>query len=231
MERNHRGHELLADEVAFEIRRKIQRMELKPGERLTVRKLCAAFGTSETPVKQALNQLVTSGLVVSIPNSGMRVREFNFRDMKNIWEARMMIELYCVPSAIERARHDENFTREIRSVLRLSKEEYQRCVNEFSLANFVRVSEHDRMLHSKLVECSRNIEIIRIYEALNAHSAMFMGYKYHTPNSLSDVSMEHEAIVAQMMMGDEAGMYAAIRKHIYSTTDIYRQALETDEEK
>ena len=81
------------------------------------------------------------------------------------------------------------------------------------------------MLHSKLVECCGNDEIIRIYEALNAHSAMFMGYDYHTQESLRVVSNEHDEIINKMLMGDELGMGAAIRKHIYSTTDIYRQAL------
>ena len=60
------GSELLADEIAQKIRDKIQNQEYKAGQRLPVRLLCEEFGTSETPVKQALNQLVTTGLVVSV---------------------------------------------------------------------------------------------------------------------------------------------------------------------
>ena len=56
--------ELLADEIAQKIRQKIQKQEYAQGERLTVRWLCEEFGASETPVKQALNQLVSTGLVV-----------------------------------------------------------------------------------------------------------------------------------------------------------------------
>ena len=49
--------ELLADEIAQKIRQKIQKQEYAQGDRLTVRWLCEEFGASETPVKQALNQL------------------------------------------------------------------------------------------------------------------------------------------------------------------------------
>ena len=56
--------ELLADEIAQKIRQKIQKQEYAQGERLTVRWLCEEFGASETPVKQALNQLVSTGLPV-----------------------------------------------------------------------------------------------------------------------------------------------------------------------
>ncbi len=56
--------ELLADEIAQKIRQKIQKQKYAQGDRLTVRWLCEEFGASETPVKQALNQLVSTGLVV-----------------------------------------------------------------------------------------------------------------------------------------------------------------------
>ena len=91
MEKRHEGPELLADEVAQKIRAKIQNQQYQPGDRLTVRLLCEEFGTSETPVKQALNQLVATGLVVSIPKCGMKVRTFNFQERKDNWEARVMV--------------------------------------------------------------------------------------------------------------------------------------------
>ena len=50
--------------------------------------------------KLALNQLAATGLVVATPKCGMRVRSFSFEDMKNVLEARLMIEQF---SAISRA--------------------------------------------------------------------------------------------------------------------------------
>lgn len=218
------GAELLADEIAQKIRAKIQNQQYKAGQRLTVRLLCEEFGTSETPVKQALNQLVTTGLVVSIPKCGMRVRAFNFQDMKNNWEARMMIEQFCAASAVELARHNEEFVSRVQEILRVSNEEYRRCIENYTKENFNLLHEHDRILHMELVKCCQNTQIMEMYDSLNAHAGMFIGYACHTPETLREVQNQHTEIVRQLMVCDVKGLKKEIERHIYSTIQIYRQA-------
>ncbi len=219
------GAELLADEIAQKIKNKIQYQEYQPGERLTVRRLCEEYGTSETPVKQALNQLVTTGLVVSVPKCGMRVRTFNFQDMKNIWEARMMIEQFCAHSAVERARRDEDYISWIQDILRVSNAEHEKCIQDYNKENFTRLQQHDRLLHLELVKCCGNDQILDIYNGLNAHSGMFIGFRFHTPDTLRGVCRQHTEIVDQLLLCDEEGLKRAIGQHIYSTIQIYRAGM------
>lgn len=222
MEQVHMGAELLADEIAQKIREKIQNQEYNAGERLTVRKLCEEYGASETPVKQALNQLVTTGLVVSVPKCGMRVRTFEFQDMKNIWEARIMIEQYCAASAVERARRDEGFVQYIQSILAVSNEEYEKCSQDFSKENFMKLHKHDSALHTAMVQCCQNDLVIDMYQSLNTHAGMFTGFNYHTPESLREVQKQHSEIVNQLVMCSVDGVKKAVEQHIYSTIQIYR---------
>ncbi len=222
MEQKNVISELLADEVAQKIRTKIQYQEYKPGQRLTVRLLCEEFGTSETPVKQALNQLVTTGLVVSVPKCGMRVRSFNFQDMKNNWEARMMIEQFCAQSAVDTARHDKNFLKRIRELLQVSNEEYEKCIRYYEKENFNLLHEHDWLFHTELVKCCRNEQILTMYHGLNAHAGMFMGFSCHSPETLKEVQNQHREIVNQLLLCDVEGLKKAIGLHIYSTIQIYR---------
>lgn len=224
MEQIRTGSELLADEIAQKIRAKIQNQQYKAGQRLTVRLLCEEFGTSETPVKQALNQLVTTGLVVSIPKCGMRVRTFNFQDMKNNWEARMMIEQFCASSAVEFARHSEQFVSHVQEILRISNEEYERCIKAYTKENFNLLHEHDRVLHTELVKCCQNEQIMDMYNSLNAHAGMFMGFSCHTPETLKGVQKQHIQIVDQLVLCNVEGLKKEIERHIYSTIQIYRQA-------
>lgn len=172
--------QLLADKVARKIQNKIQTQQYAPGERLTVRRLCEEFGTSETPVKQALNQLVTTGLVVSIPKCGMRVRKFSFGEMKENWEARLMIELYCAAAAVEAARQDDNFVAQVQQLLETANRAYRNCIENFTKENFNLLQTPDRNLHSQLVVCCKNQQIIQMYDRLNAHACMFVGYEFHS---------------------------------------------------
>jgi len=218
----HTGSELLADEIAQKIRAKIQNQEYRAGERLTVRKLCEEFGASETPVKQALNQLVTTGMVVSVPKCGMRVRTFEFQDMKDIWEARIMIEQYCAAPAVERARRDEGFVSYVQGILTVSNAEYEKCHQNFTKENFMTLHKHDSALHTALVQCCQNGQILEMYQSLNTHAGMFTGFHYHTPESLRGVQQQHTEIVRQLVMCDVDGLKKAVGQHIYSTIQIYR---------
>jgi DNA-binding GntR family transcriptional regulator len=64
----------LSNKAYFQIRERILRGELKPGEVLSARRLAAEFSMSLLPVSQALRQLESDKLVESRPRAGTRVR-------------------------------------------------------------------------------------------------------------------------------------------------------------
>jgi len=58
----------LPDELADRLRDMITRGELRPGARINTPRLCARFGVSRTPLREALKILSTEGLVQLMPN-------------------------------------------------------------------------------------------------------------------------------------------------------------------
>ena len=65
--------ELLVDQVYRDIRRRIINGELIPGSRLGTRRLCEFYGLSDTPLKQALNRLLSEGFWDKIEETGKEV--------------------------------------------------------------------------------------------------------------------------------------------------------------
>ena len=100
---------LIVDQLYSDIKDRIIRGQLKPDEKLSVRTLCEYYGVSDTPIKQALNRLVTERFVDALPRRGMRVRCITKQDLHEAMEARQMIELFAVPYAIEKAKNDPDF--------------------------------------------------------------------------------------------------------------------------
>ena len=135
-----------------------------------------------------------------------------------------MVEQFCAVPAVERVRHDEDFVRHIQDILDISNHEYGKCIADFTKENFNLLTEHDRMLHTELVKCSRNQQIMNMYNSLNAHSCMFAGYGCHTPKTLRQVQDQHTEIVNQLLLCDVDGLRKALESHIYSTVQIYRSA-------
>ncbi len=213
---------LLANEIASKIKKGIQNGQYRQNDRLTVRKLCEEYGVSDTPVKQALNQLVATGVAVAIPRCGIKVKSFSRKDMYNTWMARLMIERESIHYAIESASRDAKFVRTLKTLLDQTDREYNHCISNFTKENFAMLSEHDFALHKAIVGSSDNPLIVRMYEDLRAHECMFVGFDVHSPSTLALTVKQHDAIVEACIAGDEERMLHAVEDHIHTTIQLYR---------
>jgi DNA-binding GntR family transcriptional regulator len=88
-----------SDHVYRILREELMRGALKPHERLRIRDLARALDTSETPVREAIFQLVRDGAVELKPHSWVRVRRLSLSEYMEGRDIRLMLE----PFAAERA--------------------------------------------------------------------------------------------------------------------------------
>lgn len=84
---------LVADQVYDVLANDIFSGRLPAGARLRVRDLAEQVGTSVMPVREAIRQLVKSGLAVSHPHRGARVREFTHSELIQIYDVRSLLEV------------------------------------------------------------------------------------------------------------------------------------------
>jgi DNA-binding GntR family transcriptional regulator len=66
--------------------------EFEPGERLVEAPLCKRFGVSRTVVREAIRQLESEGLVVTVANRGPVVAELSTEDARALYEVRASLE-------------------------------------------------------------------------------------------------------------------------------------------
>jgi DNA-binding GntR family transcriptional regulator len=78
--------------VSEELREAILSGEFGPGERLRTATLATRFGSSRTPVREALVQLEGEGLVDIEPRRGAIVRSFASADLIDLYEIRVLLE-------------------------------------------------------------------------------------------------------------------------------------------
>src|SRR6201991_4827488 len=81
--------------------------ELKPGERLRAEALAQRFGTSRTPIREALLQLEGQGLVEVEPNRGAVVRAFDREDLLDLYRVRALLEPAAAALAARRLESRE----------------------------------------------------------------------------------------------------------------------------
>ena len=97
----------LSTSLLGKIQKDILTGKLRPGQKLTEQELCKAYGVSRTPVREALRQLETDGLVENILNRGAFVVGMTEQDYRDMFELRKAYEVQAVKWAIERISDSE----------------------------------------------------------------------------------------------------------------------------
>ena len=82
----------LTEDVAETLRDLIVRGQLKPGQHVVERKLCAELDVSRTPMREALKLLRQDGLVEIFKNRGARVTPYTAEDALNLFEVISALE-------------------------------------------------------------------------------------------------------------------------------------------
>lgn len=87
------------DIVYLRIRDRIVDLVFAPGESLREVALSSMFGVSKTPIREALVRLEREGLVEIVPYRGARVRRYTPDDVRELFDARGILETECVRRA------------------------------------------------------------------------------------------------------------------------------------
>jgi len=75
-----------------------------PGEKITLRQLTGAFGTSLMPVREAVQRLAAEGALEVLPNRAIRVPIMTKARVNEILRLRLMLEGLAVEEAAQRIR-------------------------------------------------------------------------------------------------------------------------------
>jgi DNA-binding GntR family transcriptional regulator len=85
----------LTDEIAYRLQAAILDGEFPPGTHLQQDELCARFGVSRTPIREALRKLQAQHLVDLVPNKGATVRVPGRSELNDGYALRAELEGYA----------------------------------------------------------------------------------------------------------------------------------------
>ena len=89
----------LGRQIENELREEILAGRLSPGQRISIDTLAAQWGTSSTPVRDAVKRLADLGFLRIAPRSGVFVAELDARKLEEIFELRIALECMAVTKA------------------------------------------------------------------------------------------------------------------------------------
>jgi len=195
----------LRQQVATSLRAAVIAGEMVPGMTYSSAALADRFGTSATPVREAMLDLIKDGLVVAMPNKGFRVVE---PDAGTLDEIREMLLLLEVPTAGVIAA---TVTADQIARLRRHAEATVVAAHARDVTTYV---EQDRQFHHDCLELSKNSRLVETVEQLRTLAWMHNTDRHKMRETLDEAAAEHLELVDALEQNDRQRSERVMQRHL-----------------
>jgi len=202
----------LRQQAADVIRASILAGELRAGEIYSATMLAQRLGVSPTPVREAMLDLASGGLVEPLRNRGFRVLTPDERDLDEISELRLMLEPIAMRSVVERAT-DEQLA-ELEAVVAT-------IVERAEVADVAGFLVADRAFHLGLLELLGNGRLVRLVAQLRDQTRLVGITELAREGNLAASAREHRDILTALRTRDADAAEQLMRRHLVHTRGIW----------
>ncbi|MCO6057507.1 GntR family transcriptional regulator [Pseudomonas sp. MOB-449] len=143
--------------VYSELKQSFMIGEFEPGQRLTLPLLAEAFGTSQMPIREAMNRLVVARALEALPRRSLRVPEATTARLDTLLPLRLLLEAEATRQAV--LIGCEPLAKELEAI----NLEMDAKVASEDIKGYLRLNQQ---FHFSVYRCCRNDELIDMIELL-----------------------------------------------------------------
>ena len=193
------------EEIAKWIRDEIESGALSPGARLEERPLSERFGVPKTPIREALIQLSTIGLVELRQRRGAIVTVLSVDQVISMFE--VMTELETMAAKLAASRMSAPDRAELEKIHRRS----ETCI---STEDFEKYDAINKEFHELIYRGSCNDYLETSVKDVRSRLRVYRKYPFTKAGRIRQSFADHEQIVEAISKGDAEVAGAAMRDHI-----------------
>ena len=206
----------LLDELLPRLNDMIIDGELDPGCRIPEEALCARFGVSRTPLREALKMLSVKGLVHLLPNKGANVVRITQQEAEELIPLLGIIESHASERAC--ARIDQAGITRI-TELHVQLIENHRCGDE---QTYLRTN---RALHGTIVAAAGNDVLTQIYQLVEMRLCLLPVARRLAPHWTEAVD-DHENMLQALHKRNGTQLATILRDHVRHKAAVIQKAFE-----
>ncbi len=203
----------LSDQIREAVEAEIK---LYAGSRIDEQELMERFNVSRTPAREAIQQLISAGLVTNVPRHGAVVATLSLPDYIAMLE--MLTELEGLAARLSARRMPAALRQALGDTLRA-------CEEAAARDDAPAYEQANRAFHETIYDGSLNDMLARQLRLMRLRMRHPQRSLFDRPNRIPNSLAEHQAIVKAILAGDEDGADRAMTSHISSGGNVYVDAV------
>ncbi len=204
--------ETLATQIRNSLADEITAGVLAPGSQIDEQEIAQRFGASRTPVREALRELASSGLVTIEPRRGARVVELTLERIGEMFEVMAEIEAMCVRLATERMTTMERF---------YLHELHQNALAMVMAENIDGYDSYNQKLHAAIYAGTHSRFMVELVTGLRQRIAPFRRAQFRGIQRLKISYAEHDLILKCIFSKDGEAAAKQMRAHMLVASAVY----------
>jgi DNA-binding GntR family transcriptional regulator len=181
-----------------------------PGSALRQDTLASEFGTSKIPVREALVQLQSEGLVDIFPNRGFQVRPLTTAELDEVFSLRMRIEPAAVSLGAKLATAADQ---------KAASDALEQLNDALAAEEFSSSGRLNRAFHLLLIVPRLQPVAADILSRLHTLAQRYVQAHLRPQGRVKRATREHAALLKAWRLGNSEKVCALIHAHIKSTRD------------
>lgn len=197
------------DHVYLAIKAAIRDGRYPPGESLREQQVAESLGVSRTPVREAFRRLGAEGWLEVRPNYGVRVKVWTAKDVREIFEARVLIEPFLAGRAATRLPAER-----ICELMRLA-EAMKDIARDTPTAETVQAwFEANGAFHDMLMEGGDNARLAQALRTMKEMPLVKWTFRNFSPEDRQRAVRQHIEIAHAVAQRDAALTESIMRSHM-----------------
>ena len=177
---------------------------LNPGDRLTETDVAERLGISRTPVREAMRQLESDGLITQTPRSGSTIRKLDYSEVSELYEMRAVLESTAARFAARAASDVE--VEELVSIHELM------C----DAKDTQQLHQLNRQFHRCLLDAARNRFLLSAVHSIEKTLLILGPSTFNESDRTTQSNHEHEQLLNAISSRHPVDAEQAMRIHIES---------------
>jgi len=200
-----------------EIRQRLLDGEFAPGTRLDFKKLAAELGVSTTPVREAVGQLASEGLLQLVPRLGAVVPKLSREETIELYGVREAMETHAATKAAETISAAQlaelrGFVERMEALVAKFSANRKPKLDGQALGDFLAA---DLAFHMTIIEAAGNRRLTKLAADSHAHARIFAAERLvHDEDLLAEAVRQHRAIYQALARHDGGEARRQVALHI-----------------